>query len=69
MCIDLPDFGTPLRSIAGSVKKIAGGPEETVLDDEKLEEAEPAHPVVSAKSEPIAPKEPRAPKQEVPTHA
>lgn len=23
--IDLPDFGTPLRSIAGSVRKIAGG--------------------------------------------
>src|SRR5450432_4711915 len=27
--IDLPDFSTPLRSIAGSVDKIAGGP----LDD------------------------------------
>src|SRR6266487_5590321 len=24
--VDLPDFGTPLRSIAGSVEKIAGGP-------------------------------------------
>src|ERR1700730_13726850 len=24
--IDLPDFGTPLRSIAGSVQKIAGAP-------------------------------------------
>jgi hypothetical protein len=24
--IDLPDFGTPLRSIAGSVEKIAGVP-------------------------------------------
>jgi hypothetical protein len=24
--VDLPDFGTPLRSIAGSVKQIAGGP-------------------------------------------
>src|ERR1700730_509351 len=23
--VDLPDFGTPLRSIAGSVEKIAGG--------------------------------------------
>jgi hypothetical protein len=28
--IDLPDFGTPLRRIAGSVEKIAGLP----LDDE-----------------------------------
>lgn len=26
--VDLPDFGTPLRSIAGSVKKLAGGPPE-----------------------------------------
>ena len=26
--IDLPDFSTPLRSIAGSVEKIAGGPSE-----------------------------------------
>ncbi|MET0720200.1 MAG: hypothetical protein ABWY64_05125 [Tardiphaga sp.] len=26
--IDLPDFGTPLRRIAGSVEKIAGGPVE-----------------------------------------
>ena len=25
--IDLPDFGTPLRRIAGSVEKIAGIPE------------------------------------------
>jgi hypothetical protein len=24
--VDLPDFGTPLRRIAGSVEKIAGGP-------------------------------------------
>jgi hypothetical protein len=26
--VDLPDFGTPLRSIAGSVRKLAGGPPE-----------------------------------------
>src|ERR1700710_687443 len=31
--IDLPDFGTPLRRIAGSVEKIAGLP----LDDEATE--------------------------------
>jgi hypothetical protein len=24
--VDLPDFGTPLRQIAGSVEKLAGGP-------------------------------------------
>ena len=34
--IDLPDFGTPLRSIAGSVRKIAGGDDETPeLADER----------------------------------
>src|SRR4029077_6915361 len=25
--VDLPDFGTPLRQIAGSVERIAGGPD------------------------------------------
>jgi hypothetical protein len=36
--VDLPDFGTPLRRIAGSVEKIAGGPmdgEATSLLDEE----------------------------------
>jgi hypothetical protein len=33
--IDLPDFGTPLRSIAGSVEKIAGDPSG---DDEAIGE-------------------------------
>src|SRR5687768_393328 len=32
--VDLPDFGTPLRSIAGSVRKLAGG----------SAEADPAEP-------------------------
>ena len=34
--IDLPDFGTPLRSIAGSVEKIAGATRDTgaVAEDE-----------------------------------
>jgi hypothetical protein len=35
--IDLPDFSTPLRSIASSVERIAGGPlpgDETVADEE-----------------------------------
>lgn len=30
--IDLPDFGTPLRSIAGSVERIAGGPSEAAAE-------------------------------------
>ncbi|WP_407187761.1 hypothetical protein [Bradyrhizobium centrosematis] len=31
--IELPDFGTPLRSIAGSVEKIASGSSEVAADD------------------------------------
>jgi hypothetical protein len=68
--IDLPDFGTPLRRIAGSVEKIAGLSDGEVLDDEALEVKEPAQAAVAPeKTEPSAPKEPRAPKQEVRTHA
>jgi hypothetical protein len=37
--IDLPDFGTPLRSIAGSVERIAGGPAETAVDPAEAEDA------------------------------
>ena len=39
--VDLPDFGTPLRRIAGSVEKIAGSPS----DDEAEVTAERLHPV------------------------
>src|SRR4029450_4010997 len=48
--IDLPDFGTPLRSIAGSVEKIAGGPSSDVFA-EKPGEADPA-PTLGVKEEP-----------------
>ena len=40
--IDLPDWGTPLRSIAGSVKQIAGvppGDDETEIADESAAHA------------------------------
>jgi hypothetical protein len=68
--IDLPDFGTPLRRIAGSVEKIAGLSDREVLDDEAPAEKKPAHAAAAPeKTEPSAPKEPRAPKQELPTHA
>lgn len=44
--IDLPDFTTPLRSIAGSVERIAGGPPDAELSDA---EAPPtSHPAVKA---------------------
>ena len=61
--IDLPDFGTPLRSIAGSVEKIAGGPSSDVVAEES---GEAVHaPALAVKEEP----KPRAPKKEVHGHA
>src|SRR5436190_19544179 len=40
--VDLPDFGTPLRSIANSVERIAGAPPPGVAAAEKSNEAEGA---------------------------
>jgi hypothetical protein len=59
--VDLPDFGTPLRSIAGSVGKIAGAPP----GDEAAGESA-SHAVAAA-----APNTPKAgaPKSEVQSHA
>jgi hypothetical protein len=42
--VDVPDFGTPLRRIAGSVEKIAGDPPG---DDETMRAAENAHTVAA----------------------
>jgi hypothetical protein len=61
--IDLPDFGTPLRSIAGSVEKIAGGPSSDVFA-EKPGEAGHA-PALAVTEEP----KPRASKKEAHGHA
>ena len=43
--VDLPDFGTPLRRIAGSVEKMAGVPPE---DEATAGDAAPAHAVAGA---------------------
>jgi hypothetical protein len=64
--VDLPDFGTPLRRIAGSVEKIAesaGGMGKAEASDE--EEAA----TVSEKTEPTVRKEAGIPKKEVHGHA
>jgi len=58
--IDLPDFGTPLRRIAGSVEKIAGGPP----DDEEV----PGEGAAAAAHGPDAAKADAA-KRGVPSHA
>jgi hypothetical protein len=62
--IDLPDFGTPLRSIAGSVEKIAGVPPGEEAAEVAGESA--AHAV--AAEAPDATKAGAA-KSEVPSHA
>ena len=61
--IDLPDFGTPLRSIAGSVEKIADSTEGPANPETASEEAAPAR-IVPDKSE-----EPSRPKKETRGHA
>jgi hypothetical protein len=40
--IDLPDFGTPLRSIAGSVEKLAGGTPDTGAQADHESKSAPA---------------------------
>lgn len=46
--IDLPDFGTPLRRIAGSVEKMAG-----LRSDEGAEMSEESGPEMAAKQLPV----------------
>jgi hypothetical protein len=62
--VDLPDFGTPLRRIAGSVEKIAGVP----LDDEAAVTASANTPHATAVGEPGTGKPDEA-KSEVRSHA
>jgi len=62
--IDLPDFGTPLRRIAGSVEKIAGDPpgdDETLMADQSAAHAVAAHGPDTTKA--------NAAKSEVQSHA
>jgi hypothetical protein len=52
--VDLPDFGTPLRRIAGSVDKIAGVPPDDEADDmasTEMTSESPAHAVAAEKPE------------------
>lgn len=62
--IDLPDFGTPLNSIAGSVGRIADSSDDGAGKAE-ISDEEPAAPA-PAKIEPAAPS---IPKKEVRGHA
>jgi hypothetical protein len=67
--IDLPDFGTPLGRIAGSVERIAdaaaeASPEEARRQVKAVEVATPPE-----KTEPSVAKEATVPKKEIPSHA
>jgi hypothetical protein len=52
--VDLPDFGTPLRRIAGSVERIAGDPpgdDETLMANQSAAHGPDAAKAAAAKSE------------------
>jgi hypothetical protein len=67
--IDLPDFGTPLRSIAGSVEKIADSTEGAARQEATDEESAAEAVTASDKTEPSVAREPAIPKKEVRSHA
>jgi hypothetical protein len=67
--IDLPDFGTPLRSIAGSLEKIADSAQQPASQGaaERPEGARSAQPAAQTQWTPQ--KESVTPKRELPSHA
>ena len=66
--IDLPDFGTPLGRIAGSVERIADAAAST--GDKARPEAKAAEAATPPdKTEPSIAKEATVPKKEIPSHA
>jgi hypothetical protein len=68
--VDLPDFGTPLRSIAGSVEKIAGVPPgEEAAETASAEMASEGTAHAVAAEAPGATKAGVVAKREVPSHA
>jgi hypothetical protein len=66
--VDLPDFGTPLRSIAGSVGKMAGSTEAGNLDEIPAEEPVAQSAAAPQKAEPSVSREPIVAKKEVHGH-
>ena len=55
--VDLPDFGTPLRNIAGSVERIADASDGAAAD-ERWEEKNSAPAAAAEKAEPESPGQP-----------
>lgn len=66
--VDLPDFGTPLGRIAGSLERIADATTDGAEPTTGAANATEAT-LASAKTEANASKEPVAPKKEMPSHA
>ena len=64
--VDLPDFSTPLTSIAGSVEKIADGG--NPLAEPPEEETEIAQTTATGRAEPAVTKQASAPVKEVRGH-
>jgi hypothetical protein len=60
--VDLPDFGTPMRSIAESIEKIAGA--QTADADRGARELKPAQATMTPEKT-----EPSVPKKEIHSHA
>lgn len=67
--IDLPDFGTPLRSIAGSVKKMAGSTDDLGTAEASSETEAAASQTIPEKAKPPEKVTSPALKEEVPSHA
>jgi hypothetical protein len=64
--VDLPDFSTPLTSIAGSVERIADGENPPV--EPLAEETTVAQTTAAGRAEPAVPKQASAPVKEVRGH-
>ena len=67
--IDLPDFGTPLNRIAGSVEKIAGSEQDAGAEDTPGEAKAAQSPVAPEERAPGVTREPDVSKKEVRRHA
>ena len=67
--IDIPDFGTPLSRIAGSVEKIAGVENPLPEQRDEMEEATAPPARAAERAAPAAAKQASAPAKEVGGHA
>jgi hypothetical protein len=67
--VDLPDFGTPLRSISESVERIADSSDQAGVGESAQDKKAAQMMAAAEKAEATVPKQPHTPKQEVKSHA